>query len=103
LTRLLSRFICGFAIWPFIFVQPYFSRHRDLIEHGLVHFREQKKMLVIPWFLAYVLSKRFRRNAELCTYRHQIAIGGISVQRAAGNLTKYKLGISYRKALDLLR
>jgi len=84
---LLPRFIYGLAIWPFIFVQPYFSRHCGLIEHEPVHFREQKMMLVIPWFLGYVLSKRFRRDAELREYRHQIAIGGIS----------------YRETLDLLR
>lgn len=101
-TRLLPGFIYGIAFWPFIFVQPHFRNHHGLIQHELVHFHEQKRWLVLPWLAAYLLSKRFRLNAELRAYRRQIEVGGISVNRAANNLMQYRLGITYEEAVALL-
>lgn len=101
-TRFLPGFIHGLAIWPFIFVQPRFGSHYGLIQHELVHFHEQKRWLVVPWLVAYLLSRKFRLNAELRAYRRQIEVGGISVKRAASNLMQYRLGINYEQAVALL-
>jgi hypothetical protein len=101
-TRFLPKFIYGLAIWPFIFVQPHFRHHHGLIQHEMVHFGEQRRSFVIPWLLAYLLSKRFRLKAEVRAYRRQIEVGGTSVQRAARNLLQYRIGITYEEALSLL-
>lgn len=101
-TRLLPGFIYGLAIWPFIFVQPSFRNHHGLIQHELVHFHEQRRWLVLPWLIAYLASKRFRLHAELRAYRRQIEVGGISVNRAANSLLRYRLGITRQQALSLL-
>jgi hypothetical protein len=101
-TRLLPSSIYGLAIWPFIFVQPSFRNHYGLIQHELVHLQEQRRWLVLPWLVAYLLSKKFRLNAELRAYRRQMEVGGITITRAARNLTRYWLGITYAEALELL-
>ena len=45
---------------------------KDLYEHEMVHYREQKKMFVIGWLFAYQFSKKFRLGCELRAYAAQI-------------------------------
>lgn len=91
------------TIWPFIFVRPGKQPDTGLIEHELVHYREQIRMLILPWLLAYFLSKRFRLDAEVRAYKRQMEVGGISRESAASMLLRYRLGITYSGAMDALK
>jgi hypothetical protein len=95
----------AFTFWPlpFIFVRPSAAEDKGLIEHELVHYREQRWVLTLPWFILYGLSKKFRLNAEVRAYKRQIEVGGITAGKAAGLLTKYGLGITYVDAIKLLK
>ena len=87
--------------WPFIFVLPEYRLNEGLIEHELVHYREQA--CVTPkWLLIYWISKSFRLSCEVRAYRRQILIGGISIGGAANMLLLYQLGITYEQAYQLL-
>ena len=64
-TRFVFKGFDAFTVWPFIFVRPECKDDAALIEHELVHYREQRKTLTVPWLLRYWLSKKFRFHAEL--------------------------------------
>lgn len=84
--------------WPFIFVRPAQRDNAALIEHELVHYREQR--WITPWWvLRYLLSRKFRLAAEVRAYRRQIELGGITQDQAAQMLTHYRLGITVDQAL----
>lgn len=100
-TRFVSAGFDALTVWPFIFVHPG-KETPGLIEHERVHWREQMRWLVLPWWALYLLSKRFRLAAEVRAYRRQIAVGGISIVSAAMQLTKYRTGVTYAQALSLL-
>ncbi len=87
------------TIAPFIFIAPAWADNAALIAHEKVHYEEQLKWLIIPWWIAYLVSRTFRKNAEVRAYKVQIALGGITVQRAAYWMsTIYMLGISQQEA-----
>lgn len=91
----------AYTVWPFIFAKP--GTGKALIEHELVHYREQRACLVLPWLVAYLCSRRFRLAAEVRGYRRQIEMGGISAQYAAQLLARgYRLGITQAEALAAL-
>ena len=92
----------AFCVWPFIFVHPDHAESYGLIEHEMVHYREQRRCLMLPWWLLYGLSRRFRQAAEVRAYRRQIAVGGITADKAADYLLGYHLGITKAQALALL-
>lgn len=93
----------GLTVAPFIFVVPEHANDQPLIEHELVHYREQLRWLVVPWWIAYLVSRKFRLNAELRAYRVQISLGGCTVDEAARWLsTLYWLRISQDEAKKLL-
>jgi hypothetical protein len=92
------------TIAPFIFIAPSKADDKALVAHEMVHYKEQLKWLVIPWWIAYLVSRTFRKNAEIRAYKVQIALGGISVQQAAYWMsTIYMLGISQQEAEELLK
>lgn len=91
------------AVCPFIFIRPEKASDRGLIEHEKVHYKEQLCTLVLPWFLCYWLSKKFRLAAELRAYKRQVELKDITVGKAAHLLTKSKIGISFLDALKKLR
>jgi len=101
-TRLIPSGFAGFTVWPFIFIHPDHADDPGLIEHERVHLAEQARWLVLPWLAAYLLSRRFRRDAEVRAYRRQIDMGSVSVAGAAAALMKYRLGITLDKARSLL-
>ena len=90
------------TVWPFILVRPGSAGDKALIEHELVHYREQARVLTIPWLLRYWLSKSFRLNAEVRGYKRQIELGGITVSRAALLLETYGTGHTYNELIALL-
>lgn len=89
---------------PFIFISPSKANDEALVAHEMVHYKEQLRWLVIPWWIAYLVSRTFRKNAEIRAYKVQIALGGITVEQAARWMsTTYFLGISQQEAENLFK
>ena len=72
-----------------------------LIEHELVHYREQAWIMPV-WVLLYLVSRKFRFAAEVRAYTRQIELGGVTREQAAHALLSYRLGINYGKAMQAL-
>jgi hypothetical protein len=97
----------GFAaitMWPFIFITPELAEDKPLIEHELVHYREQRKWLVLPWWVVYLTNKTFRFNAEIRGHAAQFYYNGCSLQWAAAHIvSKYKTGKSLEQTKKALQ
>ncbi|NQW94046.1 MAG: hypothetical protein HQ446_08440 [Polaromonas sp.] len=100
-TRLIPKGFAAMTLWPFILVRPEQRYNMPLIEHELVHYREQAWITPV-WVLRYLLSRKFRLAAEVRAYRRQIELGGITHEQAAQMLTRYRLGITYQQAREAL-
>lgn len=75
-----------------------------LIAHEEVHLKEQARWLVVPWWIAYLLSPKFRLAAEVRAHRVQIDMGGCTPEQAARWLaTNYRLRIDIPTALAALK
>lgn len=98
-TNLISRGFSACSLWPFIFVRPEHRRDTALIEHELVHYREQAWIMPV-WVLLYLVSRKFRLAAEVRAYTRQIELGGVTREQAAHALLSYRLGITFGKAMQ---
>lgn len=89
------------TVWPFIFIVD--PSDAPLIAHEMTHYDEQLKYLVVFWWVLYLLSRAFRQRAEVKAYKVQIALGGLTIDRASYYLSSmYFLGITQEKAKSLL-
>ena len=100
-TRLIPKGFSACSVWPFIFVRPEQRSDIALIEHELVHFREQAWIMPV-WVLLYLVSRKFRLAAEIRAYTRQIEMGGVTREQAAHALLSYRLGITFGKAMEAL-
>ena len=100
-TNLIFKGFSACSLWPFIFVRPEHRNDIALIEHELVHYREQAWITPV-WVLLYLVSRKFRLSAEVRAYTRQIELGGVTREQAAHALLSYRLGISYSKAMQAL-
>ena len=100
-TNLVFKGFSGFSLWPFIFVRPEHRSDIALIEHELVHYREQAWIMPV-WVMLYLVSRKFRLAAEVRAYNRQIELGGVTREQAAHALLSYRLGITYGKAMQAL-
>jgi hypothetical protein len=98
-TTLIPKGFSACSLWPFIFVRPEYRNDTALIEHELVHYREQAWITPI-WVLLYLVSRKFRLTAEVRAYTRQIELGGVTREQAAHALLGYRLGITYGKAMQ---
>ena len=96
-TRLIPKGFSACSLWPFIFMRPEERRNAALIEHELVHYREQAWVMPL-WVLLYLVSRKFRLAAEVRAYSRQIELGGIAPGQAAQALLGYQLGITLDQA-----
>jgi len=101
-TNFVPKNFDAITVWPFILVRQQYANDQGLIAHEMVHYREQRRVLVLPWLLRYWLSKKFRFAAEVRGYRRQIEVGGISATAAADMLLQYGLGITHAEAIEKL-
>lgn len=91
------------TIWPFIFITPAYASNKPLIEHELVHYREQRKWLCLPWWIAYAISKEFRFNAEVRGHAAQIKHYGCTLEWAAQHIAdNYKTEKTFEQAQHAL-
>jgi hypothetical protein len=100
-TRLIPKGFSACSVWPFIFVRPEQRSDIALIEHELVHFREQAWIMPV-WVLLYLVSRKFRLAAEIRAYTRQIEMGGLTREQAAHALLSYRLGISFGRAMQAM-
>lgn len=100
-TTLIRKPFQAISVWPVILVLPDQADNAGLIEHELVHYREQAWIAPL-WWLRYALSKSFRLAAEVRAYKRQIEVGGITRLTAAAMLLNYGLDITLEQALQLL-
>ena len=100
-TNLVFKGFSGFSLWPFIFVRPEHRSDIALIEHELVHYREQAWIMPV-WVMLYLVSRKFRLAAEVRAYNRQIELGGVTREQAAHTLLSYRLGITLEKAMRVL-
>ena len=96
-TKLIPDPFQAITIWPFILTKV---DDRGLIEHEMVHYREQAWVAPV-WWLRYLLSKSFRQAAEVRAYTRQIEVGGITRLSAAAMMLNYKLDLTLTDALEL--
>ena len=97
-TNLIPRGFSAVSVWPFIFIRPEQRSDTALIEHELVHYREQAWITPV-WVALYLVSRKFRLAAEVRAYTRQIELGGATREQAAHALLSYRLGITYGKAM----
>lgn len=100
-THLIQKGFSACSVWPFIFVRPEQRSDIALIEHELVHYREQAWIMPV-WVLLYLVSQKFRLAAEVRAYTRQIEMGGVTREQAAHALLGYRLGITFGKAMQAL-
>jgi hypothetical protein len=101
-TSLIPKKFAAFTVWPFIFVKPSHVNDLPLIEHEKVHYKEQMKTLVLPWWFMYTVSKSFRLKAEIRAYTVQVMLGGLTVQRAVDFIMLYGTKVTRETATDML-
>ena len=100
-TNLIFKGFSACSLWPFIFVRPEHRNDIALIEHELVHYKEQA-WITPAWVILYLVSRKFRLAAEVRAYTRQIELGGVTREQAAHALLSYRLGITYGKAMQAL-
>ena len=100
-TNLTPKGFSAVSLWPFIFVRPEHRNDTALIEHELVHYKEQAWITPI-WVLLYLVSRKFRLSAEVRAYTRQIELGGVTREQAAHALLSYRLGITLDSAMRAL-
>ena len=85
----------GMAIFPFVLIKyAKLEGDRQIINHELIHLRQQIELLIIPFFMLYLLNYLF----NLIRYRnHDRAYRNIIFEREAyGNDSNYSY-LSNRK------
>ena len=100
-TNLIFKGFSACSLWPFIFVRPEHRNDIALIEHELVHYKEQA-WITPAWVILDLVSRKFRLAAEVRAYTRQIELGGVTREQAAHALLSYRLGITYGKAMQAL-
>ncbi len=71
----------GMAIFPFVLIKYAELKHdRQIINHELIHLRQQIELLIIPFFILYLLNYLI----NLIKYRsHSLAYRNIVFEREA--------------------
>ncbi len=100
-TNLVPKGFSACSLWPLILVRPEHRSDIALIEHELVHYREQAWITPV-WVLLYLVSRKFRLAAEVRAYARQIELGGVTREQAAHALLSYRLGITLDRAIQAL-
>lgn len=93
-TTLIPNKFDALAIFPFILVRPTHAQDQALIAHEEAHLWHQLRHGILPWFLLYLCSWRYRLRAEIIGHCKQIRMGGITIEEAARRIiTNYNIPI----------
>ena len=89
------------TVWPFIFMKVSSKNDTALLNHEMVHYKEQA--WITPWWLLkYAFSKTFRIDAEARAYKTQIASGSLAILQAAAYLLEYDSSLTLEVAIQKL-
>ena len=77
----------GLSLWPFIILKhDTLKNDKDLINHEKIHLRQQRELLIIPFYVLYAFEWAIRSLYYLNTYK---AYQNLSFEREAyGNENK---------------
>lgn len=71
----------GLTLWPFIILKnSTLKKDAVLIHHERIHLKQQKELLLVPFYLLYILEWTLRSICYLDTYK---AYQNISFEREA--------------------
>lgn len=99
---LMPAWMDGRAIGPIVQIRPSRRGDQSMLAHELEHVRQWREApILMP--LRYLLSRRWRLRYEAEAFRAQVRLDPAAITSCAALLaTKYRLGLSYRDALNLL-
>ncbi len=61
LSLILPKRFVGITIWPFIFVKSKeLRKNHKLVNHERIHLRQQRELLVVPFYLWYITEYLIR-------------------------------------------
>ena len=90
----------GLSLWPYIILKEgALRKDQVLINHERIHLRQQKELLIIPFYLLYITEWVLRTLLYLDSYR---AYQNISFEREAYVNEKDPDYLSKRKAFSFL-
>jgi hypothetical protein len=72
--------VMGFTVWPFMFIVKT-AASRENVNHEMIHFQQQKELLVIPAILLYVVE--FLIKLVYYRFNTQKAYRNVSFEREA--------------------
>jgi hypothetical protein len=99
---LLPAWADGRTLGPIVQIRP--SRRNDagLLAHELEHVRQWREA-PIRFYPRYLFSRRWRLRYEVEAFRAQLRLDPAALNSCSALLaTRYRLGISFRDALNLL-
>ncbi|PRX56058.1 hypothetical protein [Flagellimonas meridianipacifica] len=90
----------GLSLWPFIILKEgALKKDEVLINHERIHLRQQRELLIVPFYLLYVAEWILRTILYLDSYR---AYQNISFEREAYANEKNPEYLSHRNAFSFL-
>nr|WP_298997460.1 hypothetical protein [uncultured Allomuricauda sp.] len=90
----------GLSLWPFIILKEDGLKNDEvLINHERIHLRQQRELLIVPFYLLYVAEWILRTILYLDSYR---AYQNISFEREAYANEKNPEYLSNRSAFSFL-
>jgi hypothetical protein len=90
----------GLSLWPFIFLKTdALKSDAILINHEKIHLRQQKELLIIPFYICYISEWILRTIWYLDSYR---AYQNISFEREAYQNEHQADYLSHRKLFSFI-
>lgn len=91
----------GLSLWPFIILKhDKLKNDKDLINHEKIHLRQQKELLIIPFYIFYVLEWALRSLFYFDTYK---AYQNLSFEREAYKNEKIPDYLEKRKPYNFMK
>ncbi|WP_420320317.1 hypothetical protein [Flagellimonas sp.] len=90
----------GLSLWPFIFLKEDTLKNDEvLINHERIHLKQQRELLILPFYILYITEWMLRTILYLDSYR---AYQNISFEREAYANEKDKEYLAHRKSFGFL-
>ena len=90
----------GLSLWPFIILKEDGLKNDEvLINHERIHLRQQRELLIVPFYLLYLTEWLLRTVLYLNSYR---AYQNISFERVAYANEKNPEYLSHRKPFSFV-
>lgn len=91
----------GLSLWPFIFLKSDTLRDdKELINHEKIHLRQQRELLIIPFYVLYLFEWLIRAVMYFDTYK---AYQNISFEREAYSNERKIHYLNHRKPYSFMK